>query len=259
VSIDKELAMSEEFPQTLLDTLRRAQRITVLTGAGISAESGLPTFRDKLTGLWAHYRPEDLSTPDAFRRDPRLVWEWFATHRAAMTAAAPNPAHHALVRMEAVVPQFTLLTQNIDGLHQRADNRRVVELHGNIARTKCFVEDLPVDTWDETGDVPPRCPRCGGLLRPDVVWFGELLPEQALATASATAKQCDVFFSIGTSGIVEPAASLAYRALSRGATVVLINLDVVNDASRQLYKINAPAGQVLPALVEAAWPTAAAL
>jgi len=107
--------------------------------------------------------------------------------------------------------------------------------------------------------VPPRCPRCGGLLRPDVVWFGEVLPEQALAKATAAAKQCDVFFSIGTSGIVEPAASLAYRALSRGATVVLINLDVVNDASRQLYKINAPAGQVLPALVEAAWPTAAAL
>jgi len=159
--IDKELAMTEAFPQELLDTLRRAQRITVLTGAGISAESGLPTFRDKLTGLWAQYRPEDLSTPEAFRRDPRLVWEWFAAHRTAMAAAAPNPAHYALVRMEAAVPQFTLLTQNIDGLHQRAGNRTVVELHGNIACTKCFVEDLPVDTWDETGDVPPCCPRRG--------------------------------------------------------------------------------------------------
>src|SRR5436305_178779 len=160
-----------------------------------------------------------------------------------MAVAAPNPAHQALVRMESAVPQLTLLTQNIDGLHQRAGSRAVVELHGNIARTKCFVENLLVDNWEETGDVPPRCPRCGGLLRPDVVWFGELLPEQALATATAAAKQCDVFFSIGTSGIVEPAASLAYRALSRGATVVLLNLDVINDASRQLYKINAPAGQ----------------
>jgi NAD-dependent deacetylase len=242
------------FPPTLIDTLRAAQRIAVLTGAGISAESGLPTFRDRLTGLWAQYRPEDLSTPDAFRRNPRLVWEWFAGHRAAMAAAAPNPAHLALARMERAVAQFTLLTQNIDGLHQRAGSGNVVELHGNIARTKCFEENALVDTWEETGDVPPRCPRCGGQLRPDVVWFGELLPEAALNAANAAAKQCDVFFSIGTSGIVEPAASLAYRALSRGATVVLINLDVINDASRQLYKINAPAGQVLPALVDAAWP-----
>jgi NAD-dependent deacetylase len=251
-------ALQPTFPLALLDTLRSAQRITVLTGAGISAESGLPTFRDKLTGLWAQYRPEDLSTPDAFRRNPRVVWEWFAAHRVAMAAAAPNPAHSALVRMERAVPQFTLLTQNIDGLHQRAGSRNVVELHGNIARTKCSAEDLPVDAWPETGEVPPRCPGCGGLLRPDVVWFGELLPAAALDAATAAAKQCDVFFSIGTSGIVEPAASLAYRALSRGATVVIINLDVVNDASRQLYKINAPAGQVLPALVDAAWPAAAA-
>ena len=168
--IDKELAMAETFPQALLDTLRQAQRVTVLTGAGISAESGLPTFRDKLTGLWAQYRPEDLSTPEAFRRDPRLVWEWFAAHRAAMTMATPNPAHQALVRMESAVPQFTLLTQNIDGLHQRAGSRAVIELHGNIARTKCFVEDLPVDTWEETGDVPPRCPRCGGPCGP--MWSG---------------------------------------------------------------------------------------
>jgi NAD-dependent protein deacetylase/lipoamidase len=242
------------FPPALIDTLRAAQHIAVLTGAGVSAESGLPTFRDKLTGLWEQYRPKDLSTPDAFRRDSRLVWEWFAQHRAAMAAVAPNPAHTALARMERAVPRLTLLTQNIDGLHQRAGSADVVELHGNIARTKCFQEDTLVDAWEETGAVPPRCPSCGGPLRPDVVWFGELLPEAALATANAAAKQCDVFFSIGTSGIVEPAASLAYRALSRGATVVVINLDVVEDASRQLYKINAPAGRVLPALVAATWP-----
>ena len=130
----------------------------------------------------------------------------------------------------------------------------LVELHGNIARTKCFDENVPVDRWDETGDVPPVCPRCGGLLRPDVVWFGELLPKAALDAATAAAKQCDLFFSIGTSGIVEPAASLAYRAMSRGATVVMINLDVIPDESRQLYKINGPAGHVLPALVNAVWP-----
>jgi NAD-dependent deacetylase len=242
------------FPAGLIDTLRAARHIAVLTGAGISAESGLPTFRDKLTGLWEQYRPEDLSTPEAFRRNPRLVWEWFAMHREAMAAAAPNPAHLALARMERAVPQYTLLTQNIDGLHRRAGSVNIVELHGNIARTKCFEEDTLVESWEETEAVPPRCPRCGGPLRPDVVWFGELLPAAALETATNTAKQCDVFFSIGTSGIVEPAASLAYRALSSGATVVIINLDVVGDSSGQLYKINAPAGQVLPALVAAAWP-----
>jgi NAD-dependent deacetylase len=241
-------------PPALIDRVRAAQRITVLTGAGISAESGLPTFRDKLTGLWAQYRPEDLSTPDAFRRDPRLVWEWFANHREAMAKAQPNPAHYALVRMEQQIPTFTLLTQNIDGLHQRAGSRNVVELHGNIGRTKCFEANHVVDTWPETDDVPPRCLQCGSYLRPDVVWFGEILPPAALQTATMAAKQCDLFLSIGTSGIVEPAASLAYRALSSGATVVLINLDVINDSSRWLYKINGPAGQILPALVQAAWP-----
>lgn len=241
-------------PQPLIDALRAAQHITVLTGAGISAESGLPTFRDRLTGLWAHYRPEDLSTPDAFRRNPRLVWEWFADHRIAMAKAHPNLAHHALVQMERHVPRLTLLTQNIDGLHQRAGSRNVIELHGNIARTKCFDANHIVETWPETDDLPPRCPQCGSRLRPDVVWFGEVLPPEALHAATTAAKQCDLFFSIGTSGIVEPAASLAYRALSRGATVVLINLDVINDSSRWLYKINGPAGQILPALIQATWP-----
>jgi NAD-dependent deacetylase len=227
----------------------------VLTGAGISAESGLPTFRDRLTGLWANYRPEDLSTPDAFRRNPRLVWEWFAGHRTAMANAHPNPAHYALVQLEQHSPHFTLLTQNIDGLHQRAGSQNVVELHGNIARTKCFDANHVVDTWSETPDIPPRCPKCGSQLRPDVVWFGEILPPEALHMATTAAKHCDVFLSIGTSGIVEPAASLAYRALSRGATVVLINLDVINDSSRWLYKINGSAGQILPALVQATWPS----
>lgn len=241
------------FPPPLIDTLKAAQHIAVLTGAGISAESGLPTFRDTLTGLWAQYRPEDLSTPEAFRRNPRLVWEWFAGHRAAMAKAQPNPAHYALVQMEHHVPHFTLLTQNIDGLHQRAGSHHVVELHGNIARTKCFEANHVVDIWLETDDLPPRCPQCSSHLRPDIVWFGEVLPPEALQAATTAAKQCDVFLSIGTSGIVEPAASLAYRALSRGATVVLINLDVINDSSRWLYKINGPAGRILPALVQAVW------
>lgn len=241
-------------PPALIESLRAARHITVLTGAGVSAESGLRTFRDRLTGLWAEYRPEDLSTPEAFRQNPRLVWEWHAGHREAMAAAQPNPGHYALAHMEQQVPQFTLLTQNIDSLHQRAGSKQVIELHGNIARTRCFDNNHRVDTWPETSEIPPRCPECGSYLRPDVVWFGEVLPPEALEVATTAAKQCDVFFSIGTSGIVEPAASLAHRALSRGAVVVVINRDVINDESRWLYKINGPSGELLPALVQAAWP-----
>jgi NAD-dependent deacetylase len=242
-------------PPHLINTLQTAQRITVLTGAGISAESGLPTFRDRLTGLWAKYSPEELSTLAAFRRNPRLVWDWHAELREAMISALPNPAHLALVQMERNVSQFTLLTQNIDGLHQQAGSSNVVELHGNITRTKCLAENLVVETWAETEERPPRCPRCGGLLRPDVVWFGEVLAKEALERANTAARECDVFFSIGTSGIVEPAASLTYRAMQAGAGVVIINLDVQTHLSPGYYKIRGLAGKIIPAIVEAAWPT----
>ncbi|MCL4303957.1 MAG: NAD-dependent deacylase [Anaerolineae bacterium] len=250
--------MNEEqrfvMPQELIDTLRTARHVVVLTGAGISAESGLPTFRDRLTGLWAQYKPEELSTPQAFRHNPGLVWEWHAELRRAMAEAVPNAGHLALAQMEQKIPQFTLLTQNIDGLHQRAGSRNVIELHGNIARTKCADEDVIVEAWEETGEIPPRCPHCRGLLRPDVVWFGEMLPKEALALANTAAKECDVFFSIGTSGVVEPAASLAYRAMEKGATVVIINLDVQTNLSSKYYKIHAAAGIILPILLQA-WST----
>lgn len=242
-------------PLELVETLRTARHVTALTGAGVSAESGLPTFRDPLTGLWARYRPEDLATPAAFRRNPQLVWEWYTMRRAAAAQAEPNPAHLVLARMERLVPRFTLVTQNIDGLHHRAGSVNVVELHGNIVRTKCFDEGTVVESWEETGELPPRCPGCGGLLRPDVVWFGESLPREALAAAIQAARQCDVFLSVGTSGTVQPAASLVYHAMDRGATVVVINLDVVTEAAPRFYKFNVPAGRFLPALVEATWPT----
>lgn len=245
-----------DIPQRLIEALRVARHVTALTGAGISAESGLATFREKMTGLWARYRPEDLATPMAFRRDPRLVWEWYTMRRTAVANAEPNPAHLALVQMERYVPRFTLVTQNIDGLHQRAGSANVIELHGNIARNKCFDENVVVESWEETGEIPPRCPRCGGLLRPDVVWFGESLPWDALTTAIQAAEHCDVFFSIGTSGVVQPAASLVYHTMDRGATVVVINLDVVTEFAHPIYRIHAPAGQILPALVQATWPAA---
>lgn len=240
----------------LVPVLRQAQHVVILTGAGISAESGLPTFRDPMTGLWAKYRPEELGTPQAFRQNPRLVWEWFAWRHELVAAAAPNPAHQALVALEHHVPQVTIVTQNVDGLHQRAGSTRVIELHGNLTRFKCFVDNQPITEWATSEDVPPLCPRCGGFVRPDVVWFGERLPEQALNDALGAAKQCDVFFSIGTSGTVEPAASLPYRALDSGAAVVVSNLDVPNRATPPLYYINGRAGVLLPELVQRAWPEA---
>jgi NAD-dependent deacetylase len=242
-----------DIPPKLAETLRGARHIAVLTGAGVSAESGIPTFRDAQTGLWAKYDPQDLATPQAFRRDPRLVWEWYAWRRELVSHAAPNPAHLALAEIERRVPLLTLITQNVDGLHQQAGSRNVIELHGNISRTTCFEEHVLVESWEESGDVPPRCPRCGGPLRPDVVWFGELLPEGALAAAREAAMSCDLFFSIGTSGVVEPAASLPFLALKRGATVVIVNPDVRSSLGPTLYGLSGPAGRVLPALVRSAW------
>jgi NAD-dependent deacetylase len=242
-----------DIPTELAKTLRAARQVAVLTGAGVSAESGIPTFRDAQTGLWAKYDPQELATPQAFQRDPRLVWEWYAWRRELVSRAAPNPAHLALAAIERHVPQFSLITQNVDGLHQQAGSQNVIELHGNIARVKCFEENVVIEHWDETGVVPPRCPRCGGMLRPDVVWFGELLPERALAAAREAAMSCELFFSIGTSGAVEPAASLPTLALKHGATVVIVNPEIRSSSGGGLYALSGPAGQALPALVRSAW------
>jgi NAD-dependent deacetylase len=207
-----------------------------------------------MTGLWEKYRPEELATPQAFRRNPRLVWEWYAWRRELVAQATPNTGHQALVTIEQHIPEFTLVTQNVDSLHQQAGSQRVIELHGNIRRTKCFDENVVVENQEESAEVPPRCPRCGGLLRPDVVWFGEQLPAQAFQTAVEAAVHADIFFAIGTSGTVEPAASLARVAQRFGATVVILNLDVEPLETPPLYHINGRAGTVLPTLVRAAWP-----
>ncbi len=240
-------------PSYLVEALRAARHVAALTGSGISAESGVPTFRDAQDGLWAKYRPEELATPQAFRRNPKLVWDWYTWRRQLVAQAAPNPGHLALVDLERRIPRLTLITQNVDGLHQRAGSRAVVELHGNINRTKCFREGTVVETWEDAGQSPPACPHCGGPLRPDVVWFGETLPPGALQAAVEAAGTCQIFFSIGTSGLVEPAASLAYAALRRGALVVEIN-PAATPLSDAAIPLRGPAGQVLPALVQAAWP-----
>jgi len=238
-------------PPELLRRLAAAQRVAVLTGAGVSAESGVPTFRDAQTGLWAKYTPEELATPRAFRRNPRLVWEWYAWRRKLVTDAQPNPAHLALAQMEALFPQFDLITQNVDGLHQRAGSTRVIELHGNISRTKCFDEGIIVTNWKDTGDVPPKCPNCGGLLRPDVVWFEEPLPEAEIERAANASRTCDLFLSIGTSTVVYPAAALPLEALRTGATVVEINPQPTPLTAQAQFALAGAAGSVLPQLLKA--------
>jgi NAD-dependent deacetylase len=238
-------------PAELIQRLGTAKSVTVLTGAGVSAESGVPTFRDAQTGFWAKFRPEELATPSAFRRDPRLVWEWYEWRRKLVAGAKPNPAHRALAEMERIFQQFHLITQNVDGLHQRAGSRNVIELHGNITRTKCFDEGTIVSTWKDTGDVPPKCPACGGWLRPDVVWFEEPMPEAEMKQAASASTHCDFFFSIGTSTVVFPAAALPGEALQSGATVVEINPRPTPFTARAHFALAGAAGVVLPELVKA--------
>lgn len=244
---------STTFPAGLINALRAASHIAVLTGSGISAESGVPTFRDAQTGLWARYDPMELATSQAFRRNPRLVWDWYAWRRELIARAKPNAAHLALVEMENIARRFTLITQNVDGLHQRAGSQSVIELHGNIWRSKCSQESTVFSTWDEDGEKPPTCPGCGGLLRPDVVWFGENLPAESLSTAIQAAQNCDLFLTIGTSGLVQPAASLPVIALESGATVVEVNPERTPLTSLVTYALCGPAGEILPALVRSAW------
>ncbi len=236
--------------RALASQLRAARHVAVLTGAGISAESGIPTFRDAQTGLWSHFDPEALASPAGFARNPALVWRWYAERRVKARAAQPNPGHYALAELARRVPRLTLITQNIDGLHQRAGSPDVIELHGSLHRARCIADGSIHDTWDYDAELP-HCPDCGALLRPDVVWFGEMLPPAALETAWSAAIECDVFMSIGTSGVVEPAASLPRVALSRNATVLILNLEQVTTARPPLFTINGKAGEVLPRLVAA--------
>ncbi|MFW6042361.1 MAG: SIR2 family NAD-dependent protein deacylase [Chloroflexota bacterium] len=243
-------------PDSLIRSLREAQHVVVLTGAGISAESGIPTFRDAQTGLWAQYDPEELATPRAFRRNPQLVWEWYRWRRSLVQKASPNAAHRALVQMEQNAPRLTVVTQNVDGLHQQAGSSKVLELHGNIMRARCSAEDKIVASpeRDGSGDELPHCPNCGALLRPDVVWFGEPLPTEALNAATAAIGTCDLLLCVGTSGLVHPAASLPLLALERGAITAEINPQKTPLSQWMDYELRAPAGAVLPPLVARTWP-----
>ncbi len=228
--------------------LRDAKRVAVLTGAGISAESGIPTFRGA-GGLWRQFRPEDLATPEAFRRDPKLVWEWYDWRRRMIARAEPNPAHHALVALQKRAPEFALITQNVDGLHDRAGSGRVLELHGDIWTVRCTACERAVrDDRVPLPDLPPRC-ECGTMLRPGVVWFGEPLPAGVWREAEKAATLAEVFLVVGTSAIVYPAAGLVSLAKSCGARVIEVNLDETPFSSAVDVSLRGPAGQILPALL----------
>ena len=238
-----------KIPPELISYLKKSTHVVVLTGAGISAESGLKTFRDTQDGHWSKYNPEDLATPEAFERDPKLVWDWYAMRRNKVAEATPNAGHFALVELESLFSNFTLITQNVDGYHTQAGNKNVLELHGNIQKVKCYDGCGVVDNWKETAHVP-HCPKCGAYLRPEVVWFNESLPTDTLHAAHHATLEAHVFFSIGTSGLVQPAASLAHTARQRGAVVVEINLDPTPLTPKTDFALRGKSGEILPALVK---------
>lgn len=231
------------------DLLRRASRVAVLTGAGVSAESGVPTFRGS-DGLWEGHRIEEVATPEGFENDPSLVWRFYNLRRAALRNVAPNPGHHALAQLERRLgsQHFTLTTQNIDGLHQAAGSQNVLELHGRLSRVRCTGCSYLADRTDELPALP-RCEHCQSLLRPDVVWFGEMLPQQVWLEACEQTAQCECFLVVGTSAVVYPAAGLIRMARAAGAAVLEFNLEATAASSSADVSLFGPSGQLLPEVI----------
>jgi NAD-dependent deacetylase len=228
------------------EALRKAEKIAVLTGAGISAESGVPTFRGE-HGLWRQFRAEELATPEAFARDPALVWEWYDWRRGLIAKVEPNPGHITLAKWEKTFSEFALITQNIDGLHARAGSNNILELHGNIWKMRCTKEGTVTENnMLPLKEIPPRCPSCGGLLRPHVVWFGEALDAEIIGRSLGLSSTCDVMLAIGTSAFVQPAASLPIRAADAGATVIEVNPDSTPLTSYADISVRGKAGEILP-------------
>jgi NAD-dependent deacetylase len=243
--------MSRKIPISLAlkSLLTKEAKVVVLTGAGISAESGVPTFRGE-NGLWKKFRPEELATFDAFMANPELVWEWYEYRRRIIEEIKPNPAHLALVEFQNYFEKFDLITQNVDGLHQQAGSENVVELHGNIKKNKCIKCGANYETLEKTiPGIPPKC-QCGGNIRPDVVWFGEMLPQDAMNYAFQVSSNCDLFFSIGTSAVVHPAASLPLIAKRGGAYVVETNIEPTEISHLIDESLIGKAGEIMPLLVK---------
>jgi NAD-dependent deacetylase len=246
--------MDEELARTLVvaaDLLANARAIAVLTGAGVSAESGVSTFRDAQSGLWSHFDPLQLASQEGFITDPGLVWRWYMHRLAMVEAAAPNPGHVALAEMERLAPMFTLITQNVDDLHERAGNAHTLHLHGHIGRFFCNECQTPytLRTDDRTAPMPPACKFCTGYVRPGVVWFGEMLPERELSAAWQSADACDLFLVIGTSGVVYPASQLPLQARRHGTPLIEINPEPSELSPLVDICLRAPSGAVLPQLV----------
>jgi NAD-dependent deacetylase len=242
--------MSDDSLDVLADRLRRASRVTILTGAGVSAASGVPTFRGS-GGLWRQFRAEDLATPGAFARDPTLVWEWYAWRRSLVATCQPNPAHDVIARWSRQFGRCVVITQNVDDLHVRAGTSNLIRVHGSLWDLSCWSACGAASWRDEAVPlpaIPPSCPSCGGLARPAVVWFGEPLPKAAL-DAAAEACSCDVFLTVGTSALVYPAAGLVHEAGRRGAFTVEINLEATPASAQVDLALHGPADQLLPNIV----------
>jgi NAD-dependent deacetylase len=241
-----------ELSEAIRDRVRSAERAVVFSGAGVSRESGLDTFRGA-GGLWERMRPEELATPEAFRADPGKVWRWYAWRYRQASEACPNPAHTAIARLETLFPAVMVVTQNVDGLHQRAGSRSLLELHGTITRAVCERCGRSRDMGEavaESSERPPLC-SCGGRFRPAVVWFGEALPQEVLVLAYEEATFCDLFISVGTSSVVYPAAGLIELAHQAGACMIEVNPEPTPFSHVMDLRLAAPAGEALPALVEA--------
>ena len=247
------------FSEDLLVGLLRAERILVLTGAGMSAESGIATFRDAQTGLWERYDPYVLASPEGYESDKALVWGWYEWRRMQVLNSKPHAGHFALAQLADYVERLTLVTQNVDDLHERAGSRSVIHLHGSLHHPRCFIcarsyefpQGIPTLAVEGERIEPPRCEHCNGHIRPGVVWFNEYLPEVAWDQAQTAAMECDVIFSIGTSSLVWPAAKLPDMAVIRGAKVIQINPDPTSLDSKAHYNFRGKAGEVLPALIQA--------
>jgi len=237
-------------PSALIGALKNAKRIAILTGAGVSAESGIPTFRDAQTGFWSKFDPQDLASLDAFEKDPKLIWQWYEERREYVRKAEPNPGHVALAALAELKPELTLITQNVDNLHQRAGSRNVLQLHGSLFEGRTLYGEEIIDLAEPLEALPPKHPVSGEMLRPAIVWFGEYLPERVLDDSMRAAEECDLFLVIGTSALVQPAASIPMVAKHHGAVLVDINPEpsAITDAAD--YFLSGPSGKVLPALIK---------
>jgi NAD-dependent deacetylase len=237
--------------------LRSARRVVVFTGAGVSAESGIATFRDAMTGLWSCFNAEELATPEAFQRDPGLVWAWYESRRKQVQQSQPNPGHLAIAALAQRVAHLRVVTQNVDDLHERAGSDAVLHLHGSLFAPRCFQCARPAlpgwDQYDSSSHAdrlpPPPCNACGHSIRPGVVWFGEALPQRALQEAFELAEQCDVMLVVGTSGVVRPAAELPYMAKAAGGTVIQVNNRPTELDGVCHHNLKGASGDVLPRLL----------